>query len=96
MLDSEPRNDFSREGVRYQSFNKWPKAGFPTPSLLAGAGFFYEDRGDEVKCFSCHLKVSNWNADMHPANIHKQLNPYCRLVQCNEQTHKPLAYNFDE
>ena len=85
MTDNQIK-DFSQERVRYLSFYNWPRTDFPTPSMIADTGFYYQGFKDEVECFSCHLKVSNWTRNMNPTVIHKNLSPNC--LMCMQKTSK--------
>ncbi|OWF45524.1 E3 ubiquitin-protein ligase XIAP [Mizuhopecten yessoensis] len=56
------------------------------PIRLARAGFYYTGTSDEVRCYSCGKRRSNWVAGEDPNEIHKQISPGCRHVNGTDDT----------
>jgi len=52
--------EFAVESRRLRSFDDWPKSMRQNPKELSDAGFFYTQRGDRVRCFSCGLGLRDW------------------------------------
>ena len=65
------------ELVRLGTFSKWPLSTCQYSTKLSRAGFFYEGNGDEVVCYVCGVKKSNWLESDDPIIAHKQLSPDC-------------------
>ncbi|CAF3641548.1 unnamed protein product [Rotaria sp. Silwood1] len=57
------------------------KCGIHTTNALSAAGFSYTNQGDTVRCETCGLEVSNWDASMIPFIIHAQRSPSCQFVR---------------
>lgn len=68
------------EENRLQTFNEWPQDAEVNPSRIAKAGFFSTKQGLEVECFSCHVKISDWNYGDQVMARHKTLSPFCAFV----------------
>ena len=56
---------------------------------LVGAGFFFTGVGQEVQCFQCGVKHSNWHQGDIPFNVHQLLNPCCPFLQTFSCKRKP-------
>ncbi|XP_060589383.1 baculoviral IAP repeat-containing protein 3-like isoform X2 [Ruditapes philippinarum] len=69
---------------RLLSFQNWPQECPVFPIKLAKAGFYYNNNGDEVKCFRCGTVKSDWQAEDDPNEIHRLLNPDCPYLTGNE------------
>ena len=57
---------------RLQSFCHWPKAHPISDESLAGAGFYYTDISDKVKCFWCKTQLHQWEVFDSPIEQHKK------------------------
>lgn len=78
---SHARNSLQKEQYRLGTFGDH---GFPIDKkLLAKAGFYYTKKGDDVKCFECHLEVDTKKikASDDIAKIHKEKSPTCNFAQ---------------
>ena len=56
---------------------------------LVGAGFFSTGVGQEVQCFQCAVKHSNWHQGDIPFNVHQLLNPCCPFLRTFSCKKKP-------
>ncbi|KAJ8971113.1 hypothetical protein NQ317_018671 [Molorchus minor] len=68
------------EENRLQTFNEWPSDAVVNPQRIAKAGFFSTGQGLEVECFSCHVRLSEWNYGDQVMNRHIALSPTCPFV----------------
>ncbi|XP_018407236.1 PREDICTED: death-associated inhibitor of apoptosis 1-like [Cyphomyrmex costatus] len=84
------------ESERLNSFAiDWP---FPRlwiqPTDFAAAGFYYTGTSDVVRCFECHLEISQWNAaGDSPKNVHQRGAKTCRFVQNIQCGNVPIDTN---
>ncbi|KAJ6642032.1 Death-associated inhibitor of apoptosis 1 [Pseudolycoriella hygida] len=53
--------EYAIEAARFRSFEDWPKTMKQKPQDLSDAGFFYTQKGDRVKCFSCGGGLRDWD-----------------------------------
>jgi len=56
-----------------------------TRKQLARAGFFYDplsDSNDNVKCFSCGVKLDGWDANDNAITEHLSHSPQCTWATC--------------
>lgn len=60
---------------RLLSFKNWP--GVQSPLSLASAGFFYINPDDDVKCFYCGIRISNWKPSDDPLSEHLRWSKDC-------------------
>ncbi|CAF1437880.1 unnamed protein product [Rotaria sp. Silwood1] len=60
---------------------QFKKCDIHTMNALSAAGFSYTNQGDTVRCGTCGLEVSNWDANMSPFLIHAQRSPSCSFVR---------------
>lgn len=70
----------NQEVNRLLTFNEWPTGAEVSPRRIAKAGFFSTKQGMEVECFSCHVKISEWNYGDQVMNRHIALNPSCPFI----------------
>lgn len=52
--------EFAFESARKRSFDEWPSSIKQNPDEMCDAGFFYTQRGDCVRCFSCGGGLRDW------------------------------------
>lgn len=52
--------EFAFESARKRSFDKWPSSIKQSPEEMCDAGFFYTQRNDTVRCFSCGGGLRDW------------------------------------
>ncbi|CAC5385849.1 unnamed protein product [Mytilus coruscus] len=69
------------EGARLSTFASFPDIPGVYATKLAGAGFFYLGKGDEVVCFKCKITHKNWNRHDYPKEIHRQISPLCDFIK---------------
>ena len=66
---------------RLQTFQSWPAENKgPRPLELAVSGFFYTGEEDHVQCFSCKLKLHNWEEGEIAWVEHSKWKPYCSYL----------------
>jgi hypothetical protein len=75
------RPEFAIAVQRLQTFEDWPKSMHQTPSELSDAGFFYLQRGDKVKCFSCGIGIKDWVQTDIPWEQHAMWSPDCEYLK---------------
>lgn len=68
------------EANRLQTLNNWPRHAEVNPERIAKAGFFSTRNGLEVECFSCQLRISQWNYGDQVMERHRTLSPNCAFV----------------
>jgi hypothetical protein len=66
---------------RLQSFKNWSKQILPDKYYLARAGFVYTGEGDIVQCFSCNVRVSEWDRTDLPFTEHLKWSPDCIFLK---------------
>lgn len=62
---------------RVLTFHNWPKQLLPDKFSLAKAGFYYTGQSDLTVCFSCNLKINQWERTDQPLEEHHRLSPDC-------------------
>ncbi|XP_070534855.1 baculoviral IAP repeat-containing protein 7-like [Ptychodera flava] len=82
--------DMTSEAVRLSTFTNWPHYAPVMPTALARAGFFYVGRQDIVECFSCKVRIQDWELGDTAMGEHKKLSPSCLFVQGKETRNKQL------
>ena len=72
-----PVRQYADENARLKSFKNWRKW-IVRPARLAFAGFYYLGFEDKVECFSCRIRMADWN-NMDPVLAHIRLGKfYCK------------------
>ncbi|MCG8625419.1 MAG: hypothetical protein MJE68_25905 [Proteobacteria bacterium] len=66
---------------RIKTFKKWPKQIEQHPQELAQAGFYYTEKGDQVKCFYCGLLLHRWEKEDNVVSEHKRHCFTCKFVR---------------
>ena len=71
-MDDEFRSRMSDELMRLSTFCFWRTTNsYPIyPTILASFEFFATGRGDEVECFRCGARISNWRPSDDPILRH--------------------------
>ena len=71
-MDEERRSRMSDELMRLSTFWLWRTMDpYPVyPTILANLEFFATGRGDEVECFRCGARISNWRPGDDPTRRH--------------------------
>ncbi|KAH3803501.1 hypothetical protein DPMN_131763 [Dreissena polymorpha] len=67
------------ELLRICTYRTFPKDGKPDVRKYAEAGFYYASNSDEVICYCCYKRISNWKADDDPIAVHRNISPTCRF-----------------
>lgn len=68
------------EENRLQTFIEWPPDAAVSPRRIAKAGFFFVNENLTVECFSCGLRISNWEYSDQVMATHRRLSPSCPFV----------------
>ncbi|KAL5018669.1 hypothetical protein ScPMuIL_004391 [Solemya velum] len=71
------------EWNRFRSFFNFPRESPVYAIELARAGFYHTGNHDEVVCFSCGARHSDWSTGDSPLGIHRQISPNCRFLNGN-------------
>ena len=79
------------EFCRYGSFKNWPCECPVYPSRLAKAGFFATGNGDEVTCYVCGTKKSDWKEGDDPRAIHRELSENCQFLSETYEENVPIS-----
>lgn len=66
---------------RVKSFETWPKQMKQDKHQLAHYGFFYTKESDIVECFSCGVRIREWDVNDNPALEHKTHSPRCSYLK---------------
>lgn len=69
------------ERCRLDSFKEWPPESGMDPKRLAKAGFYSTGIKDQVKCFSCHGIIENWQFGDVAIAKHKIMFPQCLFIR---------------
>ncbi|KAG7201967.1 hypothetical protein KM043_004667 [Ampulex compressa] len=80
LIDEVDNVDYRFESARLQSFENWPVP-FMEPEKLAAAGFYYIGEGDKVRCFECHVEISQWIEGDNPMVDHQRWSGRCRFIR---------------
>jgi len=72
--------DFSSLPLRLKSFDKWPISLKQSKESMVDAGFYYLEKGDRVRCFSCTLQLKDWEPEDDPWIEHIKHNSKCLYV----------------
>ena len=65
---------------RLISFNNWPVQLRQNKHALASAGFYYTNKSDIVKCFSCGLRIGQWLKCNDVWKEYYNWSPYCPYI----------------
>lgn len=70
--------------ARVDTYRNWPHGDQPklSPRSMARAGFVYLQHGnDEVECFTCGVRIKNWEKNDRPEQEHAKFSRRCPLVE---------------
>ncbi|QNV47833.1 inhibitor of apoptosis-3 [Alphabaculovirus altersperidaniae] len=81
---------------RLISFSKWPASDKVSPIHLALSGFYYLNRGDEVRCAYCKVEIMNWKQGDNPLVDHKRWAPQCKFAKEVSSLHLASIMNDDD
>ncbi|XP_053404438.1 putative inhibitor of apoptosis [Mercenaria mercenaria] len=85
-----PQISMQYEMLRFCTLRSYPKENKPYITRIAQAGFYYANNGDEVVCYCCARRKSNWSESDIPVEVHRQMNPNCRFLVCNSAVNVPI------
>ncbi|RLU20359.1 hypothetical protein DMN91_006967 [Ooceraea biroi] len=68
------------EENRLRTFGEWPANAAVDATRIAKAGFYYTGRGQEVQCFICGTRISDWNYGDQAMVRHRLAEPACPFV----------------
>lgn len=72
--------DYHFEDARLESYRNWPCTSV-IPERLASAGFYYTGESDKVRCFECHVEISQWLPGDDPMVDHQRWSGKCRFIR---------------
>ena len=81
-----PPGDTRKETYRVFTFKEFPPTTI-SPTDLASNGFFYVGYRDRVQCFSCGIRVENWQIGDNPREQHKI---DCGFANGTDTSNEPL------
>ncbi|XP_053404434.1 baculoviral IAP repeat-containing protein 3-like [Mercenaria mercenaria] len=85
-----PQISMQYEMLRFCTLRSYPKENKPFITRIAQAGFYYANNGDELVCYCCARRKSNWSDSDIPLDVHRQMNPNCRFLVCNSDVNVPI------
>ncbi|XP_052783534.1 uncharacterized protein LOC128219678 isoform X2 [Mya arenaria] len=80
-----PKESMKYETLRLCTFRTYPSLGKPSAMKFAGAGFYYASNADEVICYVCAKRISNWRENDDPMAAHKRITPECKFHTNNSE-----------
>ncbi|KAH3810587.1 hypothetical protein DPMN_138980 [Dreissena polymorpha] len=86
-----PKESMRHESLRLCTFRTYPTYGKPSCIKLAKAGFYYASQGDEVICYCCAKRISNWNEKDDPMRAHRLVSPSCPFLIGNSEVNEPVT-----
>jgi len=86
----QPGEEMKHEKMRLASFQNWPPESPARPSSLARCGFYYQNKDDEVRCFSCKVTLKKWKRGENPASEHKKWASECAVVTGRDKENVPM------
>ncbi|XP_052761135.1 baculoviral IAP repeat-containing protein 3-like [Mya arenaria] len=81
----------------YKKNNNWTLdiensgSGSENENKFAKAGFYYASNKDEVICYCCAKRISNWKPDDDPYEAHKRITPNCSFIVNNGEVNVPVS-----
>ena len=85
--DEEKKYEF----CRYGSFKDWPSECPIFPSGLAKVGFYSTGNADEVACYVCGARKSDWREGDNPEVIHREMNRECLFFAEEFEDNVPIS-----
>ncbi|KAL8575374.1 hypothetical protein ACOMHN_048667 [Nucella lapillus] len=86
-----PDIDFSHVAYRLATLGALPRSVSVSMVRLADAGFYYRGHNEEVTCYSCHVRHSDWSREGDPMEIHRELSPNCQHILARDRELAALA-----
>ncbi|KAH3810584.1 hypothetical protein DPMN_138977 [Dreissena polymorpha] len=91
-----PKESMRHELLRLCTFRTYPTHGKPSCVRLAKAGFYYASQGDEVICYCCAKRISNWNERDDPLHAHRLVSASCSFLLRNSEVNEPVTDDSSE
>jgi hypothetical protein len=66
---------------RLKTFELWSPQIQPDKFQLSSAGFYYTGRNDTVECFSCALRLHQWQKNEDPLTEHREHSKNCLFLK---------------
>jgi hypothetical protein len=85
-----PQVTMQYELLRFCTLRSFPKHNKPYITRIAQAGFYFANTDDEVVCYCCARRKSNWRETDIPIEIHRELNPNCSFLLSNLEVNVPV------
>ncbi|XP_060598564.1 uncharacterized protein LOC132752235 [Ruditapes philippinarum] len=85
-----PQITMRYELLRFCTLRSFPKHNKPYITRIAQAGFYFANTDDEVVCYCCARRKSNWCETDIPIEIHRELNPNCSFLLRNLEVNVPV------
>ncbi|XP_052216294.1 uncharacterized protein LOC127834471 [Dreissena polymorpha] len=79
------------ELLRLCTFRTFPKDKKPDVNAFSAAGFYYASKNDEVICYSCYKRISNWGNSDDPSIVHRRISPECKFNTNNSEVNVSKA-----
>ncbi|XP_052216589.1 uncharacterized protein LOC127834626 isoform X2 [Dreissena polymorpha] len=79
------------ELLRICTFRTFPKNDKPDVGAFAAAGFYYASQNDEVICYCCYKRISNWGKSDDPSAVHVRISPECKFHTSNSEVNVSKA-----
>ncbi|WAR15349.1 DIAP2-like protein, partial [Mya arenaria] len=86
-----PKESMRYEMMRFLTLRSYPSDGKPSVLKFAKAGFYYAANKDEVICYCCAKRISNWKPDDDPYQAHKRITPNCSFIVNNGEVNVPVS-----
>ncbi|WAR12834.1 IAP3-like protein, partial [Mya arenaria] len=86
-----PKESMRYEMMRFCTLRSYPAEGKPSVLKFAKAGFYYASNKDEVICYCCAKRISNWKPDDDPYQAHKRITPNCSFIVNNGDVNVPVS-----
>ena len=91
----DPALDLAHVGYRLATLSALP-ASVPVSRIkLADAGFYFRGQNDEVRCYSCDARHSEWRREDNPMEIHRRLSPNCEHLLRRDRELSALARSLN-
>ena len=91
----DPALDLAHVGYRLATLSALP-ASVPVSRIkLADAGFYFRGQNDEVRCYSCDARHSEWTREDNPMEIHRRLSPNCEHLLRRDREMSALARSLN-
>lgn len=79
------------ETLRLATYRNYPNNHKPYAIKLAKAGFYFAGTADELVCYCCGRRKSNWLVTDDPIEVHSNMSPNCRFLTNNRAVNSPVS-----